>query len=178
VGLVRGTVGRVSPGVAQKVAGIVDTFVGAMRTLPGPAHTVGFFLTTALYWGLNGAGMALLSYAFDCSVEGARVCTPLSLTLFQGYVVMCVLVVGVMIPAAPGMMGTFQWATKLGLALFVPAAALNSSALAYANVLWLSQTLQQVLLGLLMLSLSSVSFRDLAGRLGKEEGEASMSSTG
>ncbi|MCI0570268.1 MAG: flippase-like domain-containing protein [Myxococcaceae bacterium] len=169
VALVRGTVGRVSPRLSDKVAEIVDAFVGAMRMLPGPAQTAGFFAFTALYWGLNGAGMALLANAFaGCGGADASQCTPLSLTLFQGYVVMCVLVVGVMIPAAPGMMGTFQWATRLGLQLFVPGTVASASGLAYANVLWLCQTLQVVGLGLVMLSVSSFSFRDLAGRLAKE----------
>jgi glycosyltransferase 2 family protein len=99
-------------------------------------------------------------------------CQPMSLTLFQGYVVMTVLVVGLMIPAAPGMMGTFQAATKVGLSLFLPATVVNASGLAYANVVWLCQTVQQVGFGLILLSVGHLSFRDIATRLEKE-GEAS-----
>lgn len=176
VGLVRATVGRVSPGLADKVAGVVDSFVGAMRQLPGPAGITWFCLFTLGYWGLNGAGMAMLAQAFDCGQAGPG-CAPLTLSLFQGYVVMCVLVVGVMIPAAPGMMGTFQWAIKTGLELFLPAVVVNASGIAFANVVWLSQTVQQVALGLLMLSFSQFSFRDLAGRLNAEEKDAAQRAT-
>jgi hypothetical protein len=172
VALVRATVGRVAPGLAHKMADIVDTFVGAMRQLPDTKQLVGFFAYTLLYWVLNGAGMLVLSWAFDCSDGAGAACQPLGLSLFQTYVVLCVLVVGVMIPAAPGMVGTFQAAVKVGLGLFLPAAVVNGSGLAYANVLWLAQTVQQVGFGLVLISMGHLSFRDIASKLGKE-GEAS-----
>jgi hypothetical protein len=160
VHLVRSTVGRVAPGVADKVADVVDTFVGAMRQLPERRQMVGFFLYTVVYWGLNGAGMAVLSRAFGPTT---------SLTLFQAYVVMSVLVVGVMIPAAPGMLGTFQAAIKVGLSLFLPASVVDGSGMAYANVLWLCQTVQQVGFGVALMSLGHMSFKDIAGKLDKEQ---------
>ncbi|WP_434380011.1 lysylphosphatidylglycerol synthase transmembrane domain-containing protein [Melittangium boletus] len=162
VRLVRATVGRVAPPVADKMADVVDSFVGAMRQLPNRRQMAGFFLFTLIYWGVNGAGVAVLSRAFGESM---------SLTLFQAYVVNCVLVVGVMIPAAPGMMGTFQAAVKVGLSLFLPASVVNGSGLAYANVLWLCQTVQQVGLGVLLMSAGHLSFRDLAGRLNKVQAQ-------
>jgi hypothetical protein len=97
---------------------------------------------------------------------------PFQLNLVQSYVGMCLVVVGVMIPAAPGMVGTFQAAVKLGLSLFLPAAVVNGPGLAYANVLWLCQTAQQIGLGLLFLSIDQLSFRDLAGRLGGQDDAA------
>ncbi len=159
VHLVRATVGRVAPGVADKMADIVDTFVGAMRQLPGPRQVVLFFAYTALYWGVNGLGMGLMTKAFP----------GMSLSLFQGYVVLAVLVVGVMIPAAPGMVGTFQAAVKVGLSLFLPMSVVNSSGLAYANVVWLCQTVQQIGFGLILMSSAHLSFRDLASKLDKEQ---------
>lgn len=172
VRLVRVTVGRVVPQLADKMADIVDGFVGAMGQLPRAPQLALFFLLTVAYWALNGAGMALLARAFGCLGVTDPSCQPMSLTLFQGYVVMTVLVVGLMIPAAPGMMGVFQWATSLGLSLFLPASVVNASGLAYANVMWLCQTVQQVGFGLILLSLGHLSFRDIAARLDKE-GEAS-----
>jgi uncharacterized protein (TIRG00374 family) len=155
VGLVRRLVGWASPGLAEKVAGIVDAFVGALKQLPGPRQLVAFFAWTVAYWAVNGFGMWLLATrGFD-----------LPLTLFQSYVLLCALVVGVMIPAAPGMMGTFQAAIRVGLALFLPGELVRGAGLAYANVLWLCQTGQQIGFGLLFLSLDHLSFRDVAGRL-------------
>jgi uncharacterized protein (TIRG00374 family) len=171
VHLVRVTVGRFLPGLADKMADVVDGFVGAMGQLPDAMQLTFFFVLTLIYWGLNGAGMALLARAFGC-VGADAACQPMSLTLFQAYVAMTVLVVGLMIPAAPGMMGTFQAAMKVGLGLFLPAAVVDNSGLAYANVLWLSQTVQQIGFGLILLSVGHMSFRDIATKLDKE-GEAS-----
>jgi uncharacterized protein (TIRG00374 family) len=168
VRLVQATLGRFWPSGAERVSGMVDTFVGALRQLPARRDAVAFFVYTAAYWALNGLGMSLLGRAFDCA-PGDLGCTPFLLTPFRAYVVLCVLVVGVMIPAAPGMVGTFQAFVKLGLSLFMPLSVVNSKGLAYANVLWLAQTGQQVLLGLILLSISQLSFRDLTQKLEKEE---------
>lgn len=162
VRLMKAVFSRFSPALAEKIAYVVDGFVGALREFPRGRQLVLFFALTFAYWGLNGFGMHILARAFEGTGQ------PLGLSLFEAYVVMCMLVVGVMIPAAPGMVGTFQWAVTLGLAVFVPAAAVKSTGLAYANVLWLVQTGQQVLYGLVMLSVSHLSFRDLAGKLNKE----------
>ncbi|MGZ6071833.1 MAG: lysylphosphatidylglycerol synthase transmembrane domain-containing protein [Myxococcaceae bacterium] len=165
VALVRGTLGRLSPRLGERASAIVDSFVGALKQSHRPAEMAAFLTWTVVYWGLNGFGMWVLMRAF-----------PFQLSLVQSYVVMCLLVVGVMIPAAPGMVGTFQAAVKIGLSIFLPAAVVNGPGLAYANVLWLCQTTQQICLGLLFLSLDQLSFRDLAGRL-EHEGDAA-SSTG
>jgi hypothetical protein len=60
----------------------------------------------------------------------------------------------------------------VGLSLFLPAAVVDSSGLAYANVLWLCQTVQQVGFGLILLSIGHLSFRDIATKMDKD-GEAS-----
>jgi len=162
VALVRGTLGRVSEALGERASGIVDSFVGALKQGHRPAELAAFLAWTVVYWGLNGFGMWVLMRAF-----------PFQLTLLQSYVVMCLLVVGVMIPAAPGLVGTFQAAVKLGLSIFLPAAVINGPGLAYANVLWLCQTGQQIGLGLIFLSIDQLSFRDLAGRLEREGDTAS-----
>lgn len=161
VGMVRAALSGM-PRAAEKAAEVVEAFVGALRQLPDWKNTVGFFVTTFAYWGLNGFGMSLVARAFD-----------LKITLFQGFVILSVLVVGLMVPAAPGMMGTFQAATKVGLALFLPASLVNAQGLAYANVLWFCQTVQQIGFGLLFLSVSQMSFRDITRNLGEETPEAS-----
>jgi hypothetical protein len=73
------------------------------------------------------------------------------------------------------MIGAFQAATRLGVALFVPEAVAATTGLAYANVMWLCQTFQQIVLGLIMLSVAQLSFKDITERLSKE-GQASSAS--
>jgi glycosyltransferase 2 family protein len=165
--LLRALSRSVAPRLEDKVGHMAEGFVGAMRQLPEPRQLAGFFLYTLVYWALNGVGMAVLAQAFG----------GLHLSLFQAYVVMCVLVVGVMIPAAPGMLGTFQAAMKVGLGLFMPASVVNGSGLAYANVLWLCQALQQVGFGLVLMARAHESFKDLASKLDKEQQATTLPST-
>ncbi len=172
VRLIAATAGRVSPALGEKVAHVVDGFVGAMKQLPDGKNLFAFFFWTATYWLLNGYGISLLSQAFICDSAVAG-CVPMSLTIFQSFVVLGVLIVGLMIPAAPGSAGTFQAFILLGMAVFLPSTVVNSSGIAFANLLWIVQIAQQVLVGLVLLGLSRSSFRGIAGKLeaDKAEGE-------
>lgn len=147
VQLARALVSRVSAPLADRVVRLLENFLGALRQLPGPAGLALFFVYTALYWGVNGGGMLLLASGFGLPLEGLEV-----------YTVLGVLVIGVMIPAGPGMLGTFQYFLLIGLGLFVPAELLGSEGAAYANVLWASQFLQMVGLGLFFLVAGQLSF--------------------
>jgi len=169
IGLIRATVGRLGQNVSDKAVHVVDGFVGALKQLPDGKNLLSFFFFTGIYWALNGFGMSLLAMAFDCSHHGTQVCEPLLLSTFQGYVVLSVLIVGMMIPAAPGSAGTFQAFVKLGLSVFVPAAVVNASGVAYANVLWVVQMVQQILFGLIFMFLSNASFKAITGHLSEEQ---------
>lgn len=153
--LLRAVFGKVSPKLAEKIVYIVDGFVSALRQLPDAKNLALFFAMTALYWVLNGYGMSLLASAFD----------QLHLSFFEGFVILSVLIVGLMIPAAPGSAGTFQAFIVLGLGLFLPKVVVNASGVAFANVLWLVQMAQQIGFGLVVMVLSKRSFGDLAGKL-------------
>lgn len=169
VRFVRAVAGVVSPRLSDKVANIVDGFVGATKQLPDRYNLASFFVLTAIYWGLNGYGMALLSTAFDCSGDITGQCVPMRLDGFQSFVVLAVLIGGLMIPAAPGSAGTFQASVKLGLSVFLTDAAVNSSGVAYANVLWVVQITQQILFGFILMLWSHQSFTDVAGKLSQEQ---------
>lgn len=160
VNLVRKTAGRFAPRLADKAAEIVDAFVGGMRRLPDAKRIAGFFITTCIYWALNGVGMTMMARAFG-----------IHLTVFDGFVILSVLIVFLMIPAAPGMIGTFQAGAIMGLGLFVPESIVNAQGLAYANVVWLAQTLQTIAFGLVFMSTSQMSFREITSDL-EEEAES------
>lgn len=155
VRLIAATAGRINPKLGEKVAHIVDGFVGAMKQLPDAKNLTMFFVWTALYWCLNGWGMAVLSEAF----------APNSLTTFQGFVVLGVLIGGLMIPAAPGSAGTFQAFIMVGLHVFMPDAVVKSSGFAFANLLWLMQIGQQIVFGLILMAMSKGSFKGITGKL-------------
>lgn len=169
VRLISATAGKISPRLADKVAHVVDGFVGAMKQLPNAKNLAVFFVLTAVYWALNGIGISLLTNAFDCQGGTVAQCVPMHLTIFQAFVVLGALIGGLMIPAAPGSAGTFQAFILVGLAAFLPANVVNSSGIAFANVLWVVQILQQVLVGLVLITLSKGSFRGITGKLGEEQ---------
>lgn len=129
-----------SPGLAHRAGGMLDAFIHGLRLVPGRGKLAAFFLLTVAYWGLNAWGMSLLARGFGFSLG-----TTESLTLLG------VLVVGVMIPAGPGMIGTFQGAIVLGLSLFATADVVATRGTAYANVLWAVQLGQVTILGLAFL---------------------------
>ena len=157
---VRATAGRLAPAVGEKVGEIVDAFVGAMQKLPRPRQLLAFFVYTGVVWATTALGLAVLSRAFG-----------LNLSLFEAFVVMSVLVVGLMIPAAPGSAGTFQAAVIIGLSVFLPHTLVSGAGVAYANVLWGVQTTQQVAFGLFLMARSRQSFTELAHNL-EQEGQA------
>jgi hypothetical protein len=137
----------VSAKLAQKLAGMLDAFIGGLKVVPDRRKIALFFVLTAVYWGINGFGLALLARGFGLQLE-----------LAAAFAVLGVLVVGVMIPAGPGMLGTFQGAVIVGMQLFFPEPASNAAIQAYAWVLWAAQFGQQVLFGLYFLALGQVSF--------------------
>jgi uncharacterized protein (TIRG00374 family) len=132
--------GAASPRLAARISGMMDAFIHGLRLVPSRRKVALFFALTAGYWALNGWGMQLLARAFQ-----------LDLALVDAYTVLGVLVVGVMIPAGPGMVGTFQGAVVLGLALFVSQEEAAARGPAYANVLWAAQIGFQACLGLIFL---------------------------
>jgi hypothetical protein len=86
------------------------------------------------------------------------------------------------VPAGPGMVGTFQFFTQMGLSLFLPGALGSGpqgvTAAAYANTIWLMQFGQQVLLGLLFVALGHVALRGLFGPSAVTAGEAGAGEAG
>ncbi len=130
----------VSPRVAERLSGMMDAFIHGLRLVPSRAKVLLFFALTVTYWGVNGLGMGILARAFG-----------LHLDLVASYTVLGILVVGVMIPAGPGMIGTFQAFVLAGLGLFLPASSVRTAGTAYANVLWAAQLIQLTAFGLVFL---------------------------
>jgi uncharacterized protein (TIRG00374 family) len=177
IALLRATAGRVAPGITEKVVNIVDGFVGALKQLPNAKNVALFSFWTAVYWLANGYGMSLVANAFDCSGTTAAGCEPIHLSVFQGFVLLSVLIIGMMIPAAPGSAGTFQAFILLAMRVFLPDTVVNSSGIAFANVIWIVQLAQQILFGITFMVLSHGSFREITERLQEEEKQTASAET-
>lgn len=131
--LLRGSVGRVAPGVVAKVESMMAAFIEGLRSL-GRAGALGpFVFWTVLYWGANALGIAWLARAFG-----------LDIPWLAGAGLLSVLVVGIMIPAGPGFLGNFQLFLGEGLQLYLPSEAIQVQGLAFALTMNVVQLVLQV----------------------------------
>jgi glycosyltransferase 2 family protein len=141
-----------SPRFAERASSMTRAFISALHLGSG-WKALAFFALTALYWSINGFGLALLALAFGFHLAPLMVST-----------ILAVQVVGVMVPAGPGMIGTTQFFTQAALSLFVSDSFTRGSPVAtqaagYANALWMLNFGVQVGLGLLFMLLGHVSLR-------------------
>jgi hypothetical protein len=124
--LVRGLVGRLSPGLAERLATMLGSFTDGLMVVPSARALGG-------YWALNATALCLLAPAFG-----------FTLSPLEGLTVLGLQVIGAMIPAGPGMVGTMQFFT----AFIGDRAELKVAAVAFAHVGWALSFAQQVLTGL------------------------------
>lgn len=164
VRLVRRWFGRLSPKFADRVAEMLSSFSEGLQVVPTAGKLVQFLLLTALFWGLNAAGLWVAAQAFGIPIGMTESLTVLGLQ-----------VIGVMIPAGPGMVGPFQFFTALGLGLFLHGEGSGALAAAYAHTVWVMQFGQQVLFGLTAVGTGRVSLGSLA-RL-REETDTQVASS-
>ncbi|MBS2023080.1 MAG: flippase-like domain-containing protein [Deltaproteobacteria bacterium] len=139
--------------LAARVVKMLDSFISALHLGSG-WKALGFFVLTALYWSLSAFGLLVMLPAFGMHLSPLEACALLAIQ-----------VVGAMVPAGPGMVGTLSFFTQMGLSLFV-AGALGSgqegiAAAAFANLIWAMQFGQQVALGLIFMGLGHVSLKGL-----------------
>jgi uncharacterized membrane protein YbhN (UPF0104 family) len=156
VALTRRILAPVSRKLADRVTGMLDAFIRGLH-LGSAARVLGVLGLTVMHWILQTLGFWLIAPAFHLQLGGLQAAT-----------VVAANVVGQMIPAGPAAVGTAQYATQAGLAVFYPgalsAAPIGVQAAAYAYAIWLLQFAQQVLLGLVFLMASHESLTGLFDR--------------
>ena len=119
--------------IAGTLRGMIDGFMAGVRSLRASGALWTFLVLTVAYWSVNAMGIWLLAYGFG-----------LALPPYAGFGLLAVLVVGIMTPAAPGFVGTFQVALTAGLTLYLPESSLGAVALAFALVMNVIQLVIQV----------------------------------
>lgn len=149
--LIRLLFSPISPRLGERLARLMDGFILGLR-LGSASQVVGIILLTAFYWSLHVLGFWMVAGAFGLELSPLMACTVLACQ-----------VVGIMIPAGPGMVGTSQFFTQLGVSIFIPGALGGSGVgvrtVAFANTIWLLQFGSQVLLGLFFLVVGHVSLQ-------------------
>jgi uncharacterized protein (TIRG00374 family) len=105
--LIEHTVGRISGGAAERIVHMLRAFIVGLGAVPDGRTLLGMIGWTLAYWIANALGLDALLAAFGCDLP------PIA-----GFTVVCVLVIGVMIPAGPGLLGTYQAAIMAGLSIY------------------------------------------------------------
>lgn len=104
------------PRLTARVGGLLDAFIAGLDALRSPAAVARLAGSSALVWLCEGATFACVLLAF-----------PIGLTRGEWFAAAVFLLVfvnlGIMIPAAPGYIGTYQLFAKLALGAFAVAEA-------------------------------------------------------
>lgn len=127
---------RVSTTLTEKLLGLLEGFLDGVAALRAGGDLYRFLGTTLLYWAVNGATLTYLANVFG-----------LEITLWEGYAVTSLLVIGIMVPGGPGHIGTFEFFLQTGLALFIAVDTIPGQVLAFIATLHVLQFLIQVIFG-------------------------------
>ncbi|HVR62648.1 MAG TPA: lysylphosphatidylglycerol synthase transmembrane domain-containing protein [Polyangia bacterium] len=134
-----------APKQAAAAAERVRAVITGFRVLRDPRNLCAFLLQSIIYWGSNGLGMWYLARQMNLPISAAAAFATMA---FTGVVLT--------LPNAPGLVGQFHAAIKMGLLAYLPAAVVNGRGVAYAIVLHGVQTIWYVVVGMLaMLALSA-----------------------
>lgn len=97
----------ISPTLTDKALTLLDAFIEGCRSLPDVRTVLAVLVCTLIYWLANGLGYYLIMIGFGWD-----------LPLVAPFFLISILVIAIMIPAAPGFLGTFQGAILAGLTVF------------------------------------------------------------
>ena len=140
--------------IAEPLKRLAHSFIDGLQMLPDIGKTLYVLFLSALVWALAGlsAYLLFLGFGFDLSI-------------FNGYAITVIIALGIMLPAAPGFIGTYHMACKIGLVAF---GVSQADALSYAILLHFFQMIPVVVLGLAMLPFQKIS---LPGIIKHEDNE-------
>lgn len=135
--LTAAVIGLVSKRLAARLSRMVGDLADGLRALPDPKLMGPFMFQTGIYWTVNALGMWLLGYG--CGLD---------MTPAQGFAVMGVLAMGILLPAGPGLFGPFQVSIYLALMLFFPKTEVDTKGSVYVFLMYVCQFVFTTLTGL------------------------------
>jgi glycosyltransferase 2 family protein len=141
---------RLAPGLADALGQKLHAMIRGFTVLKDGRNLLVFVLWTLLYWIANGMSLWVLARGFglDLSVLGA-------------FAVMGLVAVGITLPNSPGLVGQYQYFTKLGLSLYLPAAVVETDGMAFAIALHGLQVVWYIGVGAISIASRHVSFAEV-----------------
>lgn len=151
--LIHATLGRVSKRAGELIAQKVGNVAEGVRSVAQPKLAFGFMVETTAYWGLNAAGMWLLGWG--CGLD---------MSFGHAVGVMGILAIGILLPAAPGLFGSFQLAIATALKLYFLAPIVSTSGAVFIFLMFVIQAALISIAGLVPLYASKLRLSDLLPR--------------
>jgi hypothetical protein len=130
------------------------SFIEGLQILPDVKKTLYVGVLSFAIWLVLGLSNYIMFFAFG-----------FNLSLINAYAILVIVALGVMLPAAPGFVGTYHYACVLGLTAFNIA---KTEAFSYAVALHFVQMMPVIILGLAFLPFQKLS---LSNFIKKEEDE-------
>jgi uncharacterized protein (TIRG00374 family) len=147
--------GARSFGIGQRLQGVVERFVDGLSMFRSSKQALFTFALTAVIWGLEALSVGLVTTSLA-----------LSLPWIASLILLVVLGLSFIIPAAPGAVGTYEFFAVTAL---TPFAMENSQAVGLALILHAIAYLTSTVLGLACLWTESLSLRELMIKAPKED---------
>ena len=141
---------RFSPGLASKLEEKLHSMIRGFLVLKDARNLFVFLLWSIAYWTANGFSLWILARGFG-----------LDLPILAAFATMGLVAVGITLPNSPGLTGQYQYFTSLGLGLYLPAALVDTSGMAFAHALWGIQVVWYLGMGALALASRHVSFAEV-----------------
>lgn len=135
--------GLVSKPLAEKLAAVAENLANGLNFLGRPKDALPFLFETALYWGINIAGMWLL--AWGCGVKHGD---GSSIQFVEAAAIMGMLGATILIPGPPGLLGLFHVGVVCGMTLYFPANIVQGPGAAFSFILYVVQLVCTVGAGL------------------------------
>ncbi len=133
-----------------KFEGMIHNFAEGFKIISSPKRLVYILFLSFSVWGSFGLGIYALFFFSN-----------FQLTLIDALIVLVCTIIGVSIPAAPGMVGNFHYASIVALSIL---GIQKSDALTFSMIYHFLAIGKHILLGLIFLPLVNLSFRDVKKR--------------
>jgi uncharacterized membrane protein YbhN (UPF0104 family) len=129
-------VGKISPKLADKLAGLFEKLAAGLHVFGRGKDLLGFLVETAIYWGCNALGMWVL--AWGCGVVHAD---GSGITFGETCGLMGMLGCAILIPGPPGLLGVFQAGIYAGMTMYYPTDVVIGGGAAFVFLLYISQVI-------------------------------------
>ncbi len=151
--LIQATLGRLAPSLATRIIVLLDAFTEGLQSLPDPKTVATIVLWTVAFWAVDALGLFWVMEGFGWDLH--PVASPLLMT---------VIVLAIMLPAAPGFLGTFQAGILVALTIF---GVSPTDAMAYGLVVYPLTLLVSISWGLFFVIQDRMKLETLLGPLYK-----------